>query len=219
LTNQTEKPLVQAVIFDLGGVILRTDDPTSRTQLAESLGLSRWQLEEIVFGNPVALKAEEGLATLEEVWAEITRRLNLSDEAALKIDQGFFGGDEVDFRLVNILRRLKAAGFKTALLSNTWHRNLERYIFQLLKFPEDTFDAVISSAYYGAAKPKTEIYKIAVEALSVRPQEAVFVDDNARNIEGALAAGLNVITFKTYEQTCKELVNILPIEAAGLFES
>src|SRR5512133_3448437 len=98
---------IRAVIFDMGGVILRTDDPRERDALAQRFGVTRSELEAIIFNNPVALKSECGLATNAEAWQESARLLHFSEAEIPAIRQAFFAGDRVDFELVELIRSLR----------------------------------------------------------------------------------------------------------------
>ncbi len=205
-----KKPDIRAVLFDLGGVILRTDDPTPREELAQRLGLSRYELEEIVFGNPVALKAEAGQASMDEVLQEIGHRLHLAPHETQEVIQSFFAGDKVDFNLVDQIRRMRLR-YKTGLLSNGWRTNLSAYLHNELKVPEDTFDVIISSAACKMAKPDPKVYRLAVNLLEAEPAQVVFVDDNLRNIEAAQAAGLHAIQFVNSRQTEDDLASLIEL--------
>ena len=62
---------IRVVMFDLGGVLLRTEDPRSRVELGRRFGLSREEIEKLVFGSEVSLKAEMGQAEPGEVWIHV----------------------------------------------------------------------------------------------------------------------------------------------------
>lgn len=210
-TNQTKhQSIIQAVIFDLGGVILRTDDPTPRLMLAEQMGKTRLELEDIVFNNPFSAQAEEGLATPEDVWDYVRQSLNLTKLEIAAFRQTFFNGDHVDFGLVHLLQTLRSH-YRTALLSNTWYVDLPRMLVQDLGIPEDTFDIVISSAKEKIAKPKPGIYHLTLDRLSVEPEQAIFIDDNDLNIEGAKKVGLKTIRFYNPTQAKQELLQYVDL--------
>jgi putative hydrolase of the HAD superfamily len=63
----------------------------------------------------------------------------------------------------------------------------------------DEFDSVINSAEVGAAKPDRAIFLAALRALGVEAASAIFVDDQQRNVEGAVAMGMLGHTFSTAE--------------------
>ncbi len=51
---------IKAIIWDLGGVLVRTEDQAPRTALADRLGLSRQELEQTVFESEMGLRAQRG---------------------------------------------------------------------------------------------------------------------------------------------------------------
>lgn len=202
---------IKAVIFDLGGVLLRTDDPRPRTDLASRLGLTRLKLEEIVFNNPVAQQAEIGQATIEAVWNEVIRLLDLPAQEIPAVRRAFFGGDSVDFELIGFIQSLRPH-YTTALLSNSWMVDLPRFLREDLQIP-DTFDVIISSAQQGMKKPDAAIFQAALMQVNARPDEAVFVDDFAHNITAAAALGIHTVHFTRAEQARSELKALLRITA------
>ena len=212
-TDGSDEPDIRAVIFDLGGVILRTDDVSQREQLAQRFGLTRWQLEEIVFGGQVSQQAEAGQASMDEVWEAIRQRLNLKPEEMPAFERGFFGGDRVDFALIDLIRALHQS-YRTALLSNAWRLDMPRFLQEDLRIPADTFDVIISSAAYKQAKPHPEIYRLALKDLGVKAEQAVFVDDNARNIAGAQQVGLRTVHFQNTDQAQRALLEIVHLPEA-----
>jgi epoxide hydrolase-like predicted phosphatase len=198
---------IRTIIFDLGGVLLRTDDPLPRTQLAKRLGLQRAKLEEIVFDNPLSQQAERGLTSPDEVWTAIAQTLHLSQDEIPVFRKQFFGGDRVDFNLIELIQKLRPA-YTTALLSNTWIVDLPKFLREDLRIP-DTFDFVISSAHRGMAKPDPQIFRLALDLVKAAPQEVVFVDDAIRNIHAAANLGIRTVHFQNAAQARTDLLAIL----------
>ena len=64
---------VRAVVFDVGGVLLRTDDHGPRRALAESMGLTEAQLHDAVFESPLARSATLGTVREEVLWEDVAR--------------------------------------------------------------------------------------------------------------------------------------------------
>ena len=185
---------IQAVIFDLGGVILRTLDIRPRAALARRYGLSTNALDQIVFHNAAAQAAERGQATEAEVWQEVGRLLNAPDEALPEIAEQFFAGDRIDFALVDYIRGLRP-GRVTAVLSNSWIADLGRSLREKWQIPADAFDVVVSSARVGLVKPDPRIYQLALEQVQAAPEETIFVDDSLPNVAGAAALGIHAIRY------------------------
>ena len=200
---------IQAVIFDLGGVLVRTEDRTSRRKLAARLGLTYDELSALVFDSQSAHQATKGEITTEEHWDEVCKTLGLSKAEFPQVPLEFWGGDTLDEDLVNFLRGLRPQ-YKTALLSNAWD-DLRQMIEEVWEF-DDAFDEMIISAEIGLVKPDRLVYEKAVSDLGVKPAEAVFVDDFPENVEGAKAAGLEAIQFISPDQALKDLQRLLDRE-------
>ena len=67
------------------------------------------------------------------------------------------------------------------------------------------FRAFFSSCYLGARKPDTAIYRMALEVTQRDPQECVFIDDRALNLECAGRLGMRTIHFQNAVQLQDEL--------------
>ncbi len=197
---------IRAVFFDLGGVILRTEYQAPREHLAERLNMEYEDLVRLVFESETSRKASVGAISEEAHWEAVARRLNRPQEIEA-IRAEFFAGDVLDRGLVNFIRSLRPR-WKTGVISNAWS-GMRAYI-TAQKF-DDAFDGLVMSAEVGVAKPKAEIYLLALEQLGVSPGEAVFVDDFDENVEGARAVGMSAIHFRDPESALAELKNLLKI--------
>ncbi|MEI8133228.1 MAG: HAD family phosphatase [Leptolinea sp.] len=196
------QPAIQAVIFDMGGVILRSESVVSRTKLAKKFGLTRKELENIVFQSDESKKAELGEFTAEQHWNNIARLLNFPQAELAEFQRAYWDGDQVDEELVAFIRGLRGK-YKTGMLSNAWHGARERIMAEYHFL--SAFDAVIFSADVHLRKPDPRIFLLMLARLGVKVAEAVFVDDFMENIEGARAVGLQTVLFKTREGVIREL--------------
>ncbi len=197
------KPDIRAVIFDMGGVILRTEDLSSRTKLAAKFGLSCRELENIVFQSPESVRAELGEFTREEHWKNMARLLNFPDSELDEFQRAYWDGDAVDKELEAYIRGLRPR-YKTALLSNAWEGTRIDAPVRGFTFL-DAFDETIFSWEVRLRKPDPKIYQLVLDRMGVQPQEAVFVDDYYKNIEGAQAVGMHTVWFKGREDAVNQL--------------
>jgi putative hydrolase of the HAD superfamily len=197
---------IRAVIFDFGGVLVRTEDRAPRSRLAARLGMTYEELSSLVFENPSSQQATLGQVSVREHWEAVRASLGLAPEAIQAVQEEFWAGDVLDTSLVDLLRALRPR-YQTALLSNAWD-DLRQVLEQRLKIL-DAFDQVIISAEVGLMKPDERIFRLAVERLGVAPGEAVFVDDFVHNVEGARLAGLQAIHFRSAGQARAELEQML----------
>jgi len=197
---------IRAIIFDLGGVLLRTNDFTPREQIASRLGISRHELEELVFGGESGDQAQRGEITVQQHWANLAAKIHCSDKELKSLVEEFFAKDEIDISLMDYIRKLHRS-YKTGLLSNAFD-DLRQIITERWHF-EDAFDDMVISAEVGMVKPDVRIFQLAVEQLGVEPGQVVFVDDMQRNIEGAKQVGLMSIHFQDPQQVRLDLEQLL----------
>jgi epoxide hydrolase-like predicted phosphatase len=187
-----EARVIKAVIFDVGGVLLRTHDQTPRRRWERQLGLPPGGAEALVFNSPAGRQAQHGASTEAEHWAWIGRELVLSEERLARFRADFFAGDQMDWSLVDLIRRLHGP-YQTAIISNAFD-NLHRVL--TVDFPiADAFDVIVGSAYEGIMKPDPEIYERTLARLGRLAPEAVFIDDAPANVAGARAVGMAAIHF------------------------
>jgi glucose-1-phosphatase len=196
---------IKAVIWDMGGVILRTNGETSRQKLAREFNLPVSDLYSLVFNSPSAEKATIGLISENDHWESVADVLGMSYDWIQEFQDRFWADDEVDRKLIEFIKSLNK-NFKTGLLSNAWsgarqalnQRNACDTVFQYSMFSYDV----------RLRKPDIRIYQRMLDLMEVKPAEAIFVDDLAENIQGAISAGIHGIQFLSTDQAIAD-VNIL----------
>ena len=178
---------ITTVIWDLGGVLVRTEDSGPRQALADRLGLTRSELEALVFGNEADYRGQLGEIDSRTQWLNVLQQLGQSSDSLEKIRSQFFGGDFVDSSLVAYIRSLRSR-YKTGLLSNALSdlRDIVTKKWQIA----DAFDDLVISAEVGLMKPDRQIYQLALERLGSEPEQAVFIDDSSTNVLGAHSVGI-----------------------------
>jgi len=198
--------LIRAVIFDMGGVILRTEKQDGRRKWETRLGLKEHELSRIVFESTPSQLAAIGQQSEEEVWRYVQSTFKLTDEQMRELVPDFWSGDVVDSELLKFIGELRSR-YKTAILSNAYPTG--RWAITEKFGLRDAVDEIIISAEEGVAKPDARIYRIAAERLGVKLEETVFVDDVARNVEAARALGMHVVEFKNTAQALADVRAIL----------
>jgi epoxide hydrolase-like predicted phosphatase len=183
---------IQAIIFDVGGVLIRTADRASRRNLEKRLGLAEWESEKIVFNSEMGKKAQRGELTNDDLWDAVAKQLSLSPQALTQFKREFWGGDVLDEALVDLIRRLKGR-YQTAIISNATDA-LRRELHDRHGIA-DAFDLIVVSAEEKVMKPDPEIYRRTLDRLGRKAAESVFIDDFAENIAAARSLGMHVIHF------------------------
>ena len=96
--------------------------------------------------------------------------------------------------------------YKIGIVSNV----MADYLYLILSKDDlKLFDDVVLSYKVGVAKPESEIYELALRNLGVKPEEAVFIDDQERFVEAAKAVGMKGIYFQDFNQMKKDLEKLL----------
>jgi epoxide hydrolase-like predicted phosphatase len=198
--------MIKAVLFDLGGVLMRTEDPQHREALAERYGMTYREISKLVYERESAVLATLGKITAEEHWQNIQEELDLDDAELERFKEDFWAGDVLDEVLVDFIRGL-GLHYTTALLSNAWD-DLREALSDLWEI-DDAFDRIFISAEIGLAKPGDEIYRHVIQELGHQPAEMVFIDDFPENVQAARENGINAIHFRSREQALGELRELL----------
>ena len=211
-------PVIQALVVDYGGVLTNS--------LAESLGawFAAEGIDGEVFGramrelmgpqaeheaavNPVhALeRGEIEIPHFEERLAEHLVSTTGDPVRAEGLLTRMFAGFVRAEDMYGVVRRVREAGFQTALLSNSWGMDYPRHDWAEL------FDVTVISGEVGLRKPEPEIYLLCAQQLGLPPGACVFVDDLAPNVRGAAAVGMVGVLHRTYDETVAELEALLEI--------
>ena len=207
-------PLVDAVLFDYGGVMTgpvgdsirawhSADgiDPASFTRT-----LKQWLSRTVNWETPIH-QLETGALSIEEFErifaAELTTVDGAAPEAAGILGRMFaeMRPDPVMFELVEELR---SCGIKVGLLSNSWGNTYPRAEIDAL------FDPVVISGEVGLRKPHAAIYQHAVEQLGLPAGRVLFVDDAEPNIIGAQSVGLRALLHTSPRCTRAALAALVP---------
>lgn len=185
--------MIRTVIFDVGGVLLRTEDRSHRNALEQQFDLQPGESEFLVFNSEMGQAAQLGKVTPEELWQWLQTHLALSDERLTDFQRQFWAGDRMDVELVDFVRRLRGR-YITAIISNA-QGNLPALLTDTYPMA-DAFDLIVYSAAEGVMKPDPVIFLRTLERLGCAPHEAVFIDDFAHNVEGARAVGMSAIHYR-----------------------
>ena len=123
---------------------------------------------------------------------------------------------EVFPEVPEVLRRLKAAGRKTAILSNGSPRMLAAAV--AASGIGDLLDAVISVEEAGVYKPHPSVYRLAVDRFKLAPSAISFQSSNAWDAWAASAFGLRVVWCNRYGQRPERLPGAPDHEITSLAE-
>lgn len=205
-----EMMMLKAIIFDVGGVLIRTHSRAGRERWAVRFGLAPWEFENFIFGGESGRQAQLGQKTSAAHWRWLGDYFGLDEAGLIEMQHDFFAGDALNEPLLEHIKRLRQAGYRTGLLSNFTDRarRLWTEVYPFIQY----FDGVVISAEVGLMKPDPRIYRLAAESVGLEMTEALFVDDFIENVEGAKAVGMQTIHFTDPETAQQELARITGVK-------
>ena len=206
--------MVEAVLFDFGGVILSSPFEAFAEYEAE-IGLPPDTIRKINSTNPDT-----------NAWAKFERReVDPQEFARLFEEEALLLGHELDAQrileglhgtarpaMVEALSNC-ASKFKTAMLTNNITPMREQDLDEEVKKVVEIFDILVESSIEGCRKPEERFYEIACERLAVNPESCVFLDDLGINLKPARAMGMKTIKVVEPEKAIEELYEIIGFPA------
>ncbi|MEU7479893.1 HAD family phosphatase [Lentzea sp. NPDC042327] len=211
-TTLPDSPSVDALVFDWGGVMtVSVPEFVGQWMHAEAVDrdvygriMRDWLGREARPGNPVHL-LETGELTVAEFERLLAAELITTGGDPIPgkgLLRRMFGGATPDPAMVELVRKARAAGLHTALLSNSWG---EGYPADLLV---ELFETVVISGRVGLRKPDRRIYHHTLEQIGVPAGRAVFFDDAPVNVEAAQAIGMHAFRHTTADATRAHLATL-----------
>lgn len=110
-------------------------------------------------------------------------------------------------RMLEAVRRARAAGVRTGVVSNSWGSG--GYPEELMA---ELFDGVVISGRVGLRKPSREIYELGARAIGLEPDACVFVDDLGGNLKPAAELGMAVVHHTSVDATLARLTGLLGVD-------
>jgi epoxide hydrolase-like predicted phosphatase len=154
---------------------------------------------------------ERGESTHAEFELALGSQLKLIGGGPVPVDgllTRMWAGSRRDQEMLDLFRRLKAAGVPTGLLSNSWGSD---YGYPRELFPE-MFNVVVISAEVGMRKPEPRIFLHVAGLLGLEPGECVFIDDIQQNITVAEELGFTGILHTDAASTALRVSELLGID-------
>lgn len=181
--------VIKNIVFDLGGVIM-TLDPAEALRRFRALGLSDAEryldayTQSGIFGN-----LEEGKITAEDFRSKLSS-LTGHELTFDECKHAWLGyRKDVPQRNLDLLKELRAKGYRLILLSNTNPFMMDWALSSEFDGKgsslNDYFDALYLSYRLGIMKPAPDFFRQVLDNENILPEETLFVDDGPRNVEAA----------------------------------
>jgi len=186
----------RALIVDWGGVLTTPVERAFRAWLAGE-GLREVHFVAIMkelHNQPGSIlhQVECGEAPRESFEGELAKRLSVLHERQVDpvaLLERMFAALDVNDEMTAVLAHARSAGWRTAVLSNSWGNTYDE------PFLESLVDDVLLSHRLGLRKPDPACYEVAAATVGVPPSACVFVDDLRRNVRGAQRVGMTAFQY------------------------
>ena len=107
--------------------------------------------------------------------------------------------------MFDFIRTELVSKYKLAIVSNATSKSVRKHI-DADKMA--LFDEVFISGEVGLVKPDPKLFNLALSKLGVKAEEAVFVDDHQKYVDGAKAVGINAILFNSIDDFKQQLAKL-----------
>jgi putative hydrolase of the HAD superfamily len=146
---------------------------------------------------------ETGKLTEEQFEPALASLLGVAPDGLI---DGLMAGVKPDLAMIEAVRRARAAGIRTALVSNSW--GVHRYPRQLFA---EIFDGIVISGEVGVRKPAPAIYELGARRAGSAPEHCVYVDDLPHNLTPAVELGMATVHHTDARTTIPELQQLLGV--------
>ncbi|MEJ5259667.1 MAG: HAD family phosphatase [Anaerohalosphaeraceae bacterium] len=192
---------IEAVIFDLGGVLIGID----LEQLQKEPETKEWaDIVPEMRRQPETVLLNRGKMPPEEFYQVMRRRFSLSGSFE-EFRRAWCGIFTPRPPMETLVRRL-AERVPLGLLSDTEPMHWE-YLRRQYGFLE-LFQKPVLSFQAGAVKPEAKMYQLAAESVGVPAERCLYIDDLPENVEGARQAGMTAAVFESAQQVQRVLKDV-----------
>lgn len=205
----------EALIVDFGGV-LTTPLQGAMIAFAADIGIELQDLVRVTLAaysggaDQLVIDFETGRipeAEFAEKFAERIKEVAGVEVPHEGLVARVFAGLSLEEEMLSAVETTRAAGFKTAMLSNSWGESL---------YPRERidhlFDVMVISGEIGMRKPDRAIFDATIERLGVPPEASIFVDDHPGHLETAADLGMTTVLHRSPGETLTELSGLLNLE-------
>jgi len=195
---------LQAVILDYGNVLCPMPQPNDFEELARTAGIQSTVFLQSLWRY--RLDYDRGTLDGPAYWRQVAKENGKEFSEAqirklIEIDLGLW--TRPGTTMLAWARALRKSGLKTSILSNM-PRDFSSYLRSNARWLSD-FDFNVFSGELGVVKPDPKIYQVCLKGLNTPPDQTLFIDDLAANVDGAHAVGMKAIKFESVGQLAADV--------------
>jgi len=204
---------IKTIVFDFGGVILKTPNLRWARRWQKLFGLQDHPEIVEMLANPNESQLIKdiclGKIPEDEIWEVVSKKWPVKPSFVRRIRRRIFSKRKLNKEMVKFMAEVQK-DYQTAILSNAGNRtrqiieetyNLDRYL-----------NEIIISAEEGVIKPNPRIYQIAMDRLDAVPEQTLLLDDTLENVLAAREFGMHAVQFINTQQALQMMRNTLKKE-------
>ncbi len=197
---------INTVIFDLGGVLIDWNPRHLYRKIFNTEEEVTWFLENVCTGE--WNDQQDAGRSFEDATEELVQKFPDHEEAI----RAWYGRWQETISgpihgTVDLLKTIKDSGkYKLYALTN-WSAETFPWALDNFEFLH-WFEGIVVSGVEKTRKPFPDFYQILFDRYNINPAQAVFIDDNVKNVIGSREVGLPVIHFQTPNQLKEELIKL-----------
>ncbi|MBW4061549.1 HAD-IA family hydrolase [Candidatus Saccharibacteria bacterium] len=196
---------IKAVGFDYIGVTAHLNGPSIFDVVGEITGHSFDEVK-AVYGQHNA-GFQVGSITKDQLWSAVASELDASGQIDKILAAAAADLPVVDPEMLAFVDKVRAAGYKTGLLSNLAPETPWDEGMRAAGVPNH-FDVVMLSGDVGLAKPDPNLYRLFAGQLGVDTHELIFTDDRQASLAGVEFIGVRPIVFENLAQLKAQLTKL-----------
>ena len=195
------------IVFDFGGVFLSLGGRHSGVprDLARIFGISEKKAEEFWEGNKeeIITGRTTPRAFLALAGRKLSIKINVDKAYALWKSYNDIKKEQIDWRLLEYAKKLKGL-YRIHLLTDTVDLGRNRWVSKV----DGHFENVFMSHVEKLRKPDKKAFLNALRKMRAKPEECVFVDDVAANVEAASRLGMRGVLFKSVDKLKEDFARL-----------
>ena len=190
------------IVFDVGGVLLHWDPAAIAGQVFPDPDI-RGRFLADVLGDGYWIRYDKGELTAARLTEMVYRDIGIPREQMSAFIEAAKSALLPKEDTLEVVRRLRRSGNRLFVLSNM-PSEMADYIRSAYAF-WDFFDGTVFSGYVRMVKPDEEMFHYLFSQYRLVPEQTVFIDDSAMNIEAAARLGVQGMLFQDADTLQKKL--------------
>ena len=193
--------MIQAIIFDLGGVLFANGTKKFSEHLAEKYQIDIDKAKALLDKSDIGNAYRTGKITRDEFWDEVKKQLALTEHTDV-LEKKWIDVYVLTEKTRDIILEL-VKKYKVYYLSDNVKERVEavdkKYNFK------SWFDGGVSSHEVGIRKPHIDMYKIALGKTGFPAEGVLFIDEKENNLTPANELGMHTLLFESPEKLQEDL--------------